>query len=432
MRALLVGMMGKAFPLYLSMLSSLAGSLVVAAVLGRAHTTELAAHALVLALLAPMLLAGQGALQGMMPFVARAEDDPGTLGEVVRAGTWLSLSLGALFALVMAAVPILARPLGVDGETLAALGIVYPFLVALHAFVASLSASATTLLVAMGCTRAVLALSLVETVLVLGLAPVLVLGAGPVPALGLLGAGIALAACGAVALLVKVLVVRRLLPPRARGWIGAPRWRRVGEIARVGLPTGATLLVKSAVLSVLAVATARIGAPEAAAHQFLVLLANLLFFPALAVGRSSIPAVAAAAEGDPVAARRVVLAGYVLALPVTLAALASVWALKGPIVGTLSPDPVVGATMVAVFPLLCWVAAADNVQVVSGMGLVALRRTMPSLYVFAFCYGALVCAAFPLAGLGGPVLVWAGYAVAVTGLALGQTVALWRATSGRG
>ncbi|WP_041561651.1 hypothetical protein [Nocardiopsis alba] len=77
-------------------------------------------------------------------------------------------------------------------------------------------------------------------------------------------------------------------------------------------------------------------------------------------------------------------------------------------------------------------AAADNVQVVSGMGLVALRRTMPSLYVFAFCYGALVCAAFPLAGLGGPVLVWAGCAVAVTGLALGQTVALWRAISGRG
>ncbi|MEU3017581.1 MATE family efflux transporter [Nocardiopsis sp. NPDC007018] len=416
----------RALPLYLSMLATLATGVVGAVVLGRVDTAQLAAHALVTAVLASAVMAVQGALRGTMPFVARHEDDPEALRAVVRDGVWLALLLGCAAALAVLCVPPLAGAVGVAAETRAALG-VYPWFVALHALTAALTASATTLLVALGRNRSVLALSLVGAVLALATTPPLVLGLGPLPALGLTGAGWTLVANGVVVLVLKGYAVRRALPPGARPAFGAPVWARVGEIARVGLPSGATLLVKSVALGALVVAVARLGAVEAATHQFLVLLAHLLFLPALAVGQSMIPLVArAVAQGDPDRARRTVRAGYALALPVTVAGLVPLVVFAEPVAGVVSPDPAVGAAMAAVLPLLALVVVADGVQVVAGTGLVALRRTTSSLYVFACFYGGLVLAAGPLTGAGGLTALWAGYAVAVAGLVVGQTTALVR------
>lgn len=431
-RSLLRTVLARAFPLYLSMLASLAGSLVSAVALSHTHTAQLAAHALVTAVLAPAVMVVQGALRGTMPFVARNEDDPEALRGVVRDGAWLALLLGCAAALAVLAVPLLAGMVGVADQTRAALG-AYPLFVAFHALTSALGASATTLLVALGRNRSVLVLSLAGTALAVLLTPPLVLGAGPLPALGLTGAGLSLVLNGTVLLALKAYAVRRVLPAgdpvRVRS--RTPEWARVRGIARVGLPSGATLLIKSLSLSVLVVVVARISAEAAAAHQFLVLLANLLFFPALAVGQAVIPLVArAAGRGDRVLVRRTVLAGYALALPVTLLSLVPVGAFLAPLAGLLSPDPAVGAAMAAVLPLLAVVALADNAQVVSGMALVALRRTIPSVYTFALCYGALVLAAAPLAGAGGLPLLWAGYAAAAAGLVLGQTGALRRFTGG--
>ncbi|MFE9245148.1 hypothetical protein [Nocardiopsis sp. NPDC006938] len=46
--------------------------------------------------------------------------------------------------------------------------------------------------------------------------------------------------------------------------------------------------------------------------------------------------------------------------------------------------------------------------------------------MFACFYGGLVLAAGPLTGAGGLTALWAGYAVAVAGLVVGQTTALVR------
>lgn len=421
----LAGRIGrKAFPLYLSMLSNMVGGLVTAAVLGRTATAELAAYALALAVLNPLLMVVQGCLRGSMPFVAGNEDDPAALGSVVRDSIWLSLLVGVPGAGVLGTLPLTAPALGVDPAALTVLG-VFPLLLAAHMLVLSVKSSVSTLLVGLGETTGVLVVSAVTTVLSVVLTPMLVLGAGPAPALGLAGAGIAMLTTSVLTagLSQYVLRARTVLRGRRVG-IGLPQWASVWHMARVGLPSGATLLVKFGTMSVLAVAVARAGVTEAASHQLLVVVATFAFLPATAVGQSTIPFVARSAKADDRAGVRVALrAGHTVALPVVVGSVVLLWAAAGPAVSLLTADPGVQTLVVALLPALVVVVLADTLQALPGMALLGLKRPRPSLYAFAVCYGLLAVAAVPLAAHGGLALLWCAYAVATAGLFLWQTTA---------
>lgn len=421
----LAGCIGrKAFPLYLSMLSNMVGGLVTAAVLGHAATAELAAYALALAVLNPLLMVVQGCLRGSMPFVAENEDDPAALGAVVRDSIWLSLLVGVLGAGVLGTLPLAAPALGVDPAAVAALG-AFPLLLAVHILVLSVKSSVSTLLVGLGETTGVLVVSVVTTVLSVALTPVLVLGSGPVPALGLAGAGIALLTTSVLTTGLSQYVLRAWTVLRGhRVGAGLPQWASVWHMARVGLPSGATLLVKFGTMSVLAVAVARVGVTEAAAHQLLVVVATFAFLPATAVGQSTIPFVARAAKADdPAGVRTALRAAHTVAVPVVAGSVLLLYVAAGPSVSLLTSDPGVHALVVALLPVLAAVVLADTLQALPGMGLLGLKRPRPSLYAFVACYGLLAVAAVPLAAHGGLALLWSAYAVATAGLFLWQSAA---------
>ncbi|GHD29979.1 putative multidrug resistance protein NorM [Nocardiopsis kunsanensis] len=421
----LAGRIGrKAFPLYLSMLSNMVGGLVTAAVLGHTATAELAAYALALAVLNPLLMVVQGCLRGSMPFVAENEDDPASLGSVVRDSIWLSLLVGVLGAGALGTLPLTAPALGVDPAVVAALGS-FPLLLAVHTLVLSVKSSVSTLLVGLGETTGVLVVSVVTTVLSVLLTPALVLGTGPVPALGLGGAGVAMLTTSVLTAGLSQYVLRTRTVLRGhRVGVGPPQWASVWHMARVGLPSGATLLVKFGTMSVLAVAVARAGVTEAAAHQLLVVVATFAFLPATAVGQSTVPFVARAAKADDRAGVRSALrAGYTVAVPVVVGSAALLWAAAGPTVSLLTADPGVQTLVVALLPVLCAVVLADTLQALPGMGLLGLKRPRPSLHAFAVCYGLLAVAAVPLAAHGGLALLWGAYAVATACLFLWQTTA---------
>lgn len=412
------------------MLAMMAGATVTAGVLGNSGTAELAAHALVITVFNPALMVVQGALRGSMPFIAENETDPDSLTPVVRNSLWLALFLGAPGGLLVACAPVWGQWIGVAAPTLAALG-PYPLLMGLYVVVASVKASMTVLLIGLGHNRSVLALSLVTTLLISTATPLLVLGAGPVPALGLTGAGLSTLFDGLVTCALALYVSRRrtVLQGRPVG-LGLPHWAGVREIARVGLPSGSTLLIKFGALAVLALAVARIGAVDAAAHQLLAVIATFVFVPAIAAGQSSIPFIArAAARGSRAEVRRTVLAGYAVAVPVVAASFALVWAGSGRFAGVLTDDPEVAATVVALVPVLCAVVAADALQSFPGMGLLGLKHPRPSMYAFAVCYGLLALAAVPLAETGGLTSLWSAYAVATAGLVVFQGAAFWRASA---
>ncbi|WP_017597926.1 MATE family efflux transporter [Nocardiopsis lucentensis] len=418
---------GKAVPLYLSMLATMAGSMVTAGVLGNAGTAALAAHALVVAVLNPVLMLTQGALRGSMPFVAEHEDDPDALAPVVRHSALLAVLMGSLGGSLVASVPLWAGPLGVAEPTVAALG-TYPPLMGAWVVLAAVKSSMTVLLIGLGRGRSVLALSLVSTGTVVVLTPALILGAGPAPELGLAGAAVALLVDGGLTVLLAMYVVRRrTVLRRIPVWRGAPRWSGLWAIARVGLPTGSTLLVKFGTMSVLAMAVARTTAADAATHQLLVVIASFAFLPAVAAGQASIPFTArAAGRGDRAGVRRSVVAGYLVSLPVVALSTAAIWVASAPVVGLLTADPQVRAGVATLLPVLFVVTVLDAAQSQPGMGLMGIRNTLPSLYSFAVCYGLLALAAVPLAGLGGLTLLWAAYAVATLGLVVGQGLAFRR------
>ena len=269
----------KTLPLYLSMLSDTVGGIVTVAVLGHTKTAELAAYALVIALFNPLLMVVRGSLRGSMPFAAEHEDDASTLAPLVRDSTWLAILMGVLGALFLSTLPLLAPGLGVAAPTVAALGL-FPLVLAGNMVVVAIKASVTTLLVALGRNRGVLMISLVTTTSTIGSVPLLVLGVGPLPALGLIGAGAAMLLVSVVTTVLSQYLLRRhtVLRHHPVG-LGAPRWGDVWQIAKVGLPTGMTLLVKFGTMSVLALAVARIGPVEAATHQLLVVVTTFAFMP---------------------------------------------------------------------------------------------------------------------------------------------------------
>lgn len=286
----------KTFPLYLSMIAGVVGTLVTAAVLGHAGTASLAAYAMTVAVFNPAVMVVQGALRGSMPFVAQSGDDPKALESTFRDAMWLALCAGALGGLAVTAVPVLSTLIGVPEATVAAFG-PFPYLMALTLVVVSFQTSATTLLIAPGRSKEALWVGLVNTGSSITLIPTLVLGPGPLPTLGMTGAGVAMFVNAVAALTTAHLLLRRrtVLAGRRVG-LGRPVWTTVWRMARVGLPMGATMLIKFGVLGLLAVAAATTGVAEAAAHQIMVTLATFVFLPATAVGQATVPFMARAAS----------------------------------------------------------------------------------------------------------------------------------------
>ncbi|MEU3230648.1 MATE family efflux transporter [Nocardiopsis alba] len=426
---------GKTFPLYLSMVAGVIGTLVTAAVLGHAGTASLAAYAMTVAVSNPAVMVIQGALRGSVPFVAENGDDPEALEGVFRHSLWLALCVGALGGVLVAGVPFLAGLIGVPEATVAAFGL-FPSLMALALMATSLQTCATTLLIALGHSREAMWVGLVNTGLSVVLIPLLVLGPGPLPALGMTGAGVAMCGNAAAAMVTAHLLLRRrtvLAGRRIR--VTSPEWGAVWRIARVGLPMGSTMLIKFGVLGLTAMAAATVGVVEAAAHQIMVTLVTFVFLPATAVGQATVPFMARAAKEAPERGhgevRRALLAGVAVALPVVAASGLLVLLVARPLLGVFSPDPRVQAMVLALLPLLLLVVLADAAQVMPGMGLLAVKRTTPTLYTFALCFGALALAVFPVAAAGGLAWLWVAYAVACAGLVLGQTGGFLRVTAAR-
>lgn len=418
---------GKALPLYLSMVSTLFGTAVTAAVLGNTGTVELAAYALVIAVFNPMIMVVHGTLRGSMPFFAENEDSPRTLAPVVRDSLWLGLLLGLVGGLLILGVPLGARLIGVAEPVVSALGL-YPLLMAGYVALASLKNATTVLLVGLGHNKAVLALSLTAVALSLVLTPTLVLGLGPFPALGLPGAGVSMLAMNVLTLGLNFLVVGRVTVLRGhRIGFGRPRWPGIGRMARVGIPTGSTLLIKSGSLSVLALVVARIGPEEAAVHQIVVVLLGMSFISFVAVGQATVPFTvrAAGARSGPLIVRTV-LASYLVSLPVVLVSGALVWWAAGPVVWLFTDDPHVHAGVVALVPLLCLVGLFDALQSAPNSGMLGLKDTRPAMYAFAFSYGLLVLASAPIVELGGLTALWAAYAAATACLVLLQWISFLR------
>ncbi|MCM2386981.1 MATE family efflux transporter [Streptomyces albipurpureus] len=420
---------GSALPLYVTMVGASAGAVVDTVMLGRHSTASLAAFAVTIAVYSPATAAVTGVLRGVMPFAAEYQDDPGRLAPLIRHGTWLGLSVGALGASAVGCVGVMGELTGVSRSVLSELG-VFPLVMALSVISTAVGAPAISVLVALGQGKAVMRAGLSGTACSVVLSVVLIGGTGPWPALGLTGAGIALLTSS----LVTVCQVQRSLRsaallPGMSWWPGRPDIAGMARLARVGAPLAGTVLIKFTVLGVLTFAAARLGTDKAAAHGVSETLVNLLYIAAVAVGQAMVPVISGAVHNADIAqARRGVLAGVAVAL-CAVGTLGSGLLLAGPwVVALFSSDVSLRPSLMDQLLLVWVVVLADALQAVVGFGMLGLRKTFPSMVSTLVVFGALAVLAVPIADSGGLEALWMALAAANLLQALVKSALFYRHT----
>jgi len=399
-------LMPLAWPVLVGQLAVLAFGTVDTLLIARHSSTDLAALAVGAAAYITTFIGFMGVVMAVSPLVGRryGAGDLAGAGAVVHQAVWLALALSALGSALLAfPEPFLAvsRASGdVEARVRGYLG----------ALAVSLPASLLFAVyrgfnVAVSRPKAVMLLQVASLVLKVPLSALLVFGwpAIGVPALGVVGCGIATAVCMWSQLLMGVWLTRRdafYAPFRLwPGHLPRPDWTALKVQLRLGVPMGLAILVEVTGFSFMALFIARLGTVPVAGHQVAVNIVTLMFMVPLAIANASTALVAQRiGAGDLPDARR--LGWHGLQFGVLLATALGVVVLVGrhTIVRLYTADPVIIA---AALPLLAWVAVfhvADAAQTVVAFVLRAWHVTTLPVVIYALSLWGV--------GLGG------GYALA--------------------
>ncbi|MEU6713554.1 MATE family efflux transporter [Nonomuraea sp. NPDC046802] len=410
-------LLNAAIPLFLSGSSGIVAQLIGTSLLGHQATVQLAAFALISAVLTPVTAAVSGGLRGMAPFVAACRDRPADALPILKDARWLSLVLGTAGAGVMLGVPLIARISGTPQEVTAEFGAL-PQLFAVQVLLASAGGGANGALIALGRSRLVLWSSLARTAVEVILLLVLV------PRMGVHGTAIALLASGVLALTVSNVLLLRVSELSGKSLLpGLPRVREILRMANVGIPMSGTVVIKFAVMGGVTYAAARTGAQGAAAHAILLSLDGLLGLAAFAVGQALTPEIARAAT--PGEARRLNRAALTVTAAAVLAGGLVLLAFGEAVLGLFTADAQVRALALGLLPLLLGYALANNCGIVMTAGLTGLKSSTWSLGSALVGYGLLALVLTPLAGWGLAAL-WTALIVVRVLILAGQAVGFIR------
>lgn len=412
-------LLSAAIPLFVSSSAGVVAQLVGASLLGHQATVQLAAFALVGAVLNPVTAAVSGGLRGMAPFVAACRDRPAEALAVLKDARWLSLSLGVAGAGVMLCVPLIARIGGAPPEVIAEFGAL-PVLFALHVLLSAAGGGANGMLVALGRSRLVLRSSLPATCVQVVLLVVLV------PSMGVPGVGVALLAATVVGLVLSNALLLRLLSGQSL-WPGRPRPRRIARMARVGVPMSATLVVKFTVMGTVTYAAARTGAHGAAAHAVLIALDALVGLSSMAVGQALAPEMARTTSARE--ARRLRRAALTVVTGAVAAGGLALLLLGEEVLGLFSSDPAVVSVAVGLLPLFVVYALGNNAVIVTAAALTGLRSSGSHLAVSATGYGLLAVVVAPVTAAWGMPGLWTALAAACALILAAQSVVFGRRSS---
>ena len=225
--------------------------------------------------------------------------------------------------------------------------------------------------------------------------------------------------CLMLALAIWLLRTRALYHPY-RLWhrLEKPDGPTLAAFARVGVPSGLTILVEVTSFTLMALFVARLGTTAAASHQIAANLAAVLYMVPLAIGIATSARTSYWLGADqPRQARHAVGLGFMLVLGCAVLLAGTLIAVREPLVRLYARSPEVIALAV---PLLAWTAAFHLFDGLQALGVFILRCFRITLTPFLI-YGVL------LWGLG----LYGGYLLAYHGLgpwpAMQTPAAFWMA-----
>ena len=270
----------------------------------------------------------------------------------------------------------------------------------------------------------------------------LIFGHFGLPALGLIGSGIASACSYAFAFVAMVCVVH-LIPELKKFRIlrrfHRPHFSKLIEVFRLGMPIGLTMMFEAMLFNAATLIMGTFGTASVAAHQIALNVPSITFMVPLGVGMAATVRVGlAAGAGDGEAVRR---AGYsALLMGGGFMALTAVvlWLLPGPIASLYFADDARNADVIALAVVFLRVAAAfqifDGLQVVGALTLRGLKDAHMPMWIAGLSYwlgGFPVCLwlAFGrhMQGFG----IWIGLATGLFIAAVLMCGRFWFLTRGR-
>lgn len=197
-----------------------------------------------------------------------------------------------------------------------------------------------------------------------------------------------------------------------------PDWKVLAAFARLGVPSGLTILIEVTSFTLMALFVARLGTTAAASHQIAANLAAVLYMVPLAIGIATSARTSYwLGAGQPAKARHAVGVGFSLVLGSAVLLATTLVLVRGPLARLYASSPEVVALAV---PLLFWTAVYHLFDGLQALAVFVLRCWRITLAPFLI-YGVL------LWGLG----LYGGFLLAYRGLgpwpALQTPAAFWMA-----
>ncbi len=383
-----------AWPVFIGQISVVAFGTVDTLVVARHAAADLAALAVGSAAYVTVFIGLMGIVLAVAPISGQyfGARNLRAAGHQLHQAVWLALMLAVLGSAVLAfPAPFLALSQATPEVAAKVRGYLLALAVALPASL--LFAAYRGFNTAVSRPKAVMTLQLGALALKLPLSLALVSGLPSIglPAMGVVGCGIATAVAMWAQLLVAAWLLRRdpfyapFEPPLRSGRamlhpIDGPALRAQ---LKLGLPMGATILIEVTGFSFMAIFIARLGTTAVAGHQIAANLVALMFMMPLALGNATGTLVAQRiGAGDLGDARRIGWHGLQIGLAMAGLMGTAIFLEREAVMGFYTSNPAVAA---AALPLLAWVAffhAADAAQGVAAFVLRAWRIATAPMVIF--------------------------------------------------
>lgn len=390
-----------AWPVLVGQLAVVGFSTVDTVLVARYAPADLAAMSVGAAIYMTVFIGLMGVVMALGPIVGElfGAGQHALAGRQLHQSVWLALAMSALGALLLCfPAPFLAlaqAPAEVETRMrgyLLALAVALPAALLMQAYRGFNNAISRP--------KAVMALQVTGLAVKLPLSALLVFGAPRLglPALGVLGCGIATAIVMWLQALAAWQILRRdaFYAPfslRGRG-LDAPDRRAITAQLRLGVPMGLSILVEVSGFTLMAIFIARLGVVSSGGHQIAANLAAVLFMMPLALSSATMTLVAQRIGAQDMRdARRLGWHGLQLGLAVALVMASVLYLARGSVARLYTDD---AAVLAVAMPLLAWLAlfhVADAVQAVASFVLRACRIVTLPMLVYAGAVGGI--------GLGG-------------------------------